>query len=205
MTADGKKAKKRIGRWQAHRMVRARPADLVFIVSIVLFGLLAVWSGQMMAFRMTPAGAVSTSKMLDELELPRQLPNKPVVDENGRACMLWDLVGSERTLLAVYAPWCPGCQKELPLLVEEVTEKDDLLLLISRQQDVQKTRSQLDNLGLTDLPFYRDVSGKIMEEGKVSKLPTVFLLKKYGKVLDRLVGFSEYKTRRLVEKAQPEK
>ncbi len=194
----------RLSRRRAVRLFTARPVDLMFITACLVAGLLAVWSGQMMGFRMTPEGAVSTSRMLDELELPRQLPNNPVATESGEVYQLWDLLAANKTVLSVYAPWCPGCQKELPLLAEALSENGNLVVLVSHREDFADVRKQLDNLGLTDLTVYKDMTGNILQKGKVTKLPTTFLLKPYGKVLSRLIGFSKYKLRQLTKKAQAE-
>ncbi|MFZ2632767.1 MAG: thioredoxin-like domain-containing protein [Desulfosalsimonadaceae bacterium] len=194
-----------ISRWQAIRLGKASKNDLIQIFIIFIFGLLAVWTGQMTGFFMTPSEAVNTSLMLDELQLPRELSNLPVENETGQAVMLWDLLADERSILSVYAPWCPGCQKDIQMLTASTSKKWNLIVLISHDEDATEVRKKLDNLGLTEFMFYKDVTGKILPQGKVTKLPTNFLLNKYGKVLDRLVGYSEYDIKRLINKAETKK
>ena len=62
-------------------------------------------------------------------------------------------------------------------------------------------REQLNNLGLFHVPFYQDITGDILSQGKVKALPTTFLLKINGRVLDRQVGYSKYGLNRLIRRA----
>lgn len=191
----------RLTRWQAVHLKQIRPVDLLHMAVILILGVLAVWTGRMMSHHMTPVGAVEISRGLDELQMPRQLPDMPIVREDGQATTLWKQASKKRNIITVYAPWCPACQKELPILNEALADTDNLIVLISNRQDAEEVKEQLDNLGITGLHFYRDVTGEILKQGKVSKLPTTFLLRNYGKVLDRLVGLSEYRLKRLINQA----
>ena len=156
----------------------------------------------MAGYRMSPLGAAQTSAILDELQLPRQLPDSPVERQDGLTTKLWDVASKKRNVVTVYAPWCPACQKELPLLSEALSEDGQLVVLISQRQNREKVQEQLNNLGLSDLPYYRDITGQILRQGKVTKLPTTFLLRDFGTVMNRLVGFSEYRLTRLIEGAR---
>ncbi len=88
MKSNEPTSEKKPGRWQAIRLMKTDHMDLVCILGLILSGLLAAWSGQMMGFYMTPGEAVKTSQMLDALELPRQLTNQPVITENKQHYML---------------------------------------------------------------------------------------------------------------------
>ncbi len=191
-----------ITRRRAYRLKKIGYRDINYLFLIMLFGMLTAWTGQMNGLHMTPHGAAKTSRMLDELELPRQLPNHYVKREDGASFRLWDLISKKRNVVTVYAPWCPACQKELPLLVEKLSETKNLIVLISKKQKPVEVEEQLKNLGLSSVHYYRDITGQILTEGKVSKLPTTFLLRDYGRVIDRVVGFSEYGIERLIKRAK---
>lgn len=190
-----------LSRRDALNMKKTHPSDLLHITIVLLFGFLAIWAGRMMGYYMTPQGAIQTSSMLNQLQLPRLLPNQPVHDENGNQYLLWDLTPHKLTLLSVYAPWCGPCQKELPEIAEKLSEDRNFIVLISRDENVEEVREQLNNLGLNKIPFYQDVTGLILSQGKVTALPTTFLLKKNGRVQDRLVGYSLYGLYRLINQA----
>lgn len=188
--------------WQARKLRLAKKSDICFLIVIALFAFASVWSGNMMATQLSPRGAASVSSILDELQMPRRLPNAPLRDENGKMASLWFLSSNARTIVSFYASWCGPCQKELPVLVEKTRSKNNLLVVISSNEDPEKTRRQLDNLGLNNTKFFMDVTGKIMEQGKVKALPTTFLTGKKGRVLDRVVGYSAFKMNLLLEKAR---
>ena len=178
--------------------------DFVLMLIILTSGTLAVWTGQMAGSRMSPAGAAQTSEFLDELELPRQLPNESVAEADGKQVMLWSLIPHPRNIVTVYAPWCAPCQKELPVIHSEMNGRGNLVVLISQKEDMKKVKEQLENLGLGHIRFYRDVTGRILTKSKVRTLPTTFLTKEHGKVLDRVTGYSDYRLKRIVKRANPE-
>ena len=185
--------------WQAKNLRSASRGDIWFVVTILLLAFASIWSGNMMALYLSPSGAATVSDILDDLQMPGRLPNAPLVSENGTIAKLWDLADSPRTVVSFYAPWCSPCQRELPEVVEYTKEKKNLLVIISSEEDPIETRRQLDNLGLRETEFLVDVSGEIMSQGKVKSLPTTFLIGKKGRVRERVVGYSEFRLRRLIE------
>lgn len=194
--------KKDISRLRALLMRRLTVSQLLLMIMIFIVGILTAWTGQMAGHHMSPNGAVETSATLDELQLPRQLPNLLVERQDGLLVNLWDLMPNNRNVLTVYAPWCPGCQKELPKLNESLAETVNLVVLIDQNENTEQVKEQLMNLGLSGINYYRDVTGQILQQGKVTKLPTTFLLRDFGRITDRLVGYSDYKMRRLIKRAQ---
>ena len=187
--------------WQAKNLRSAKKYDIWFLIVILILAFASIWSGNMMAIQLSPQGAESVSDILDELQMPRQLPNAHLMDEDGRVIKLWYLTDKPRTIVSFYASWCGPCQKELPDLVEHTRLKKNLLVVISSNEDPEVTRQQLDNLGLKETRFFIDISGKIMEQGKVKALPTTFLTGKKGRVIDRVVGYSTFRLHLLMEKA----
>lgn len=189
-------------RWQALAMRKIKKGDVPFLVLIVLLAAAAVWSGNRLVARLSPEAVIAASGMLDELQIPRTLPNAVLEKEDGTVVNLWDLLRRDRTVVTVYAPWCPPCQKELPELVEELGETGSLVIVVAPDEDHEKVRTQLENLGLQDTNYFTDVKGTVIREGRIKDLPTTFLVGKYGRVKERLVGFSSYQLHSMIEKAQ---
>ena len=186
----------------ALQMRKARPSDILLICLILLFGLGSIWTGRMLGYYMSPSGAIQTSSMLDNLQLPRQLPDATVQKEDGTLQNLWDITHEKFIILTVYAPWCGPCQKELPVIVAQLSKKGNFIVLISKRENRDEVREQLNNLGLTDVPFYQDTTGNILLQGKVNALPATFLLTINGRVLQRQVGYSQYGLLRLIRRAK---
>jgi thiol-disulfide isomerase/thioredoxin len=191
----------KISRWQAKNLRSASKTDICFLVAVLLLAYATVWSGNMMALHLSPRGSMAASNLLDDLQVPRLLPNGPLMGEGGETAWLWDLLDRPRTVVSFYAPWCAPCQKELPELVELTKLKKNLLIIVSANEDPKLSRQQLDNLGLKDSKILRDITGKIMEQGKVKSLPTTFLVGRMGKVRERVVGYSSYRLHLLLENA----
>ena len=199
-----KDADDRLTRLQALHMKRAKARDLILLPIALILGIMAAWAGQMSGYHMSPSGAAQTSKTLDELQMPRQLPNAEIVRNDGFKTTLWQVSENKRNVINVYAPWCPACQRELPSLADKLSSSNHLIVIISQKQDLNEVNEQLANLGLHELRYYTDVTGQVLSQGKVTKLPTTFLLRDFGKVMDRLVGYSEYQLMRIIERAKEE-
>jgi thiol-disulfide isomerase/thioredoxin len=191
-------------RLQALQIRKIQARDLIILPLALFLGIMAAWTGQMSGYHMSPTGAVQTSKTLDELQMPRQLPDADIVRNDGISTSLWQVTMNKRNVISVYAPWCPACQKELPLLIDELSSTNQVIVIVSKKQNLNEVDEQLTNLGLQNIHYYTDVTGQIISEGKVTKLPTTFLIRDFGKVMDRLVGYSEYQLRRIVKRAKEE-
>lgn len=191
-------------RLQALQVRKIQARDLIILPLALFLGIMAAWTGQMSGYHMSPTGAVQTSKTLDELQMPRQLPDADIVRNDGINTSLWQVAMNKRSVINVYAPWCPACQKELPLLIDELSSSNQIIVIVSNKQNLNEVDEQLTNLGLQNIHYYTDVTGQIISQGKVTKLPTTFLIRDFGKVMNRLVGYSKYQLRRIIKRAKEE-
>ena len=156
----------------------------------------------MAAHHLSPEGASSASRLLDELELPSTLPNAALMRDDGASTRLHELTREPRTIVTFYAPWCAPCQEELPVLVRGTSQHPArLAVLVGADEEPREVRRKLDNLGLKDLRYYVDKDGQVQAGGRVTALPSTFLLGRAGRVLERVVGNSEFRLQMLMYKA----
>jgi thiol-disulfide isomerase/thioredoxin len=187
---------------RARALRRAEPSDLLYCVAVVAVAFLAVASGRRAAQHLSPEGAKSASALLDRLELPRVLPNASLVRDDGAPAKLWDVATEPRTIVSFYAPWCAPCQEELPMLVAGTTRHPArLAVVVGPDEDPAEVRKQLENIGLADLRYHVDVGRELENGGRVTALPTTFLIGRRGQVLDRVVGYAGYRLQMVIYKA----
>jgi hypothetical protein len=77
-------------------------------------------------------------------------------------------------------------------------------VVVGADEEAREVRRKLDNLGLKDLRYYVDTDGQVHAGGRVTALPSTFLLGRAGRVLDRVVGNSGFRLQMLMHKAANE-
>lgn len=188
--------------WRARLLRRASAVDAVFSVAVVALTALTLWAGNNAARHLSPEGAQSVAGLLDGLELPRVLPNAFLTRDDGLEARLWDVAAGERTIVSFYAPWCAPCQEELPALVQGTSDhKDRLAVIVGPDEDPAEVRKKFENLGLKDLRFHVDARRELEAGGRVTALPTTFLIGRKGRVHERIVGYSGFRLQMLIFKA----
>lgn len=202
-SAPGAAEPERLTPWRARMLRRASSVDVAYCAGVLALAALTIWSGRVAGRHLSPDGAQTTARLLDELELPRVLPNAVLVRDDGTETRLWELTSAPRTILTFYAPWCAPCQEELPKLVHGTAgHSDRLAVVVGPDEDQSEVRKQLDNLGLKDLRFHVDARREVEAGGRVSALPTTFLMGRMGTVQERIVGYSEFRLQMLIMKAR---
>jgi hypothetical protein len=78
------------------------------------------------------------------------------------------------------------------------------VVVVGADEEAGEVRRKLDNLGLKDLRYHVDTDGQVQAGGRVTALPSTFLLGPGGRVLERVVGSSEFRLQMLVYKAANE-
>ncbi len=130
------------------------------------------------------------------------MPNAALVRDDGVPARFWDITRAPRTIVSFYAPWCGPCQEELPLLARLISKTPDrLAVVVGGDEDPSEVRKKLENLGLKDLHFYVDASRQLESGGRVTALPTTFLIRRMGRVQERIVGYSGFRLQMLIMKA----
>ena len=190
--------------WQARTLRRATGVDVAYCAAVLLLAALALGAGNAAARYLSPAGSQSAAKVLDELELPRALPNALLARDDGLEERLWDVADGPRTIISFYAPWCAPCQEELPILVAGTAgHPERLAVIVGPDEDPAEVRKKLDNLGLKDQRYHVDTRREVETGGRVKALPTTFLIGRMGKVHERIVGYSEVRLRMMLFKTAP--
>jgi thiol-disulfide isomerase/thioredoxin len=188
--------------WRARLLRRASAVDLGYCAAVLLLAVSALGAGNVAARHLSPDGARSVAKVLDDLELPRALPNAVLARADGTEERLWDVAGGPRTIVSFYAPWCAPCQEELPTLVQGTAKAPhSLVVIVGPDEDPAEVRTKLDNLGLKDQRYYVDTRRELETGGRVSALPTTFLIGRMGRVHERIVGYSQFRLSMLISRA----
>jgi hypothetical protein len=88
------------------------------------------------------------------------------------------------------------------MLITGTREKPaQLVVVVGAEEDPAEVKRQLANLGLSELLYHVDTKRGLESGGRVSALPTTFLLGRKGRVHERVVGYSGFRLRTLVWKA----
>ncbi|WP_457743440.1 TlpA family protein disulfide reductase [Sulfurimonas sp.] len=95
-------------------------------------------------------------------------------------------------LLNLWASWCGGCQKEMPMLRElqkEFSKKNFVVVLVNIDNDMRNAKeflSDVDNSRVLTCVYDHDK--KLAKAYKVIGMPSSYLIDENGKVIEVLVG-----------------
>jgi cytochrome c biogenesis protein CcmG/thiol:disulfide interchange protein DsbE len=102
-----------------------------------------------------------------------------------------DRVGTP-TVLSIWAPWCPSCQKELPILDRVVREFPDvsLVTIVTAIGDRPGPTPEgyLSDNGLTFPAAVDDDAGTLARAFGIQGFPTMYFVDSSGTVVDSAVG-----------------
>jgi thiol-disulfide isomerase/thioredoxin len=175
------------GFWAGQMARRASPGDAIGAAVVALLGFATLGAGYRARQVLAPRSSVEVASALDDLEAPRRLPDAPLRDDLGVTAGLWERIKGERAIVVFYADWCGPCQKELPEVVEQLADSADVIVVVDAG-GAPDARRQIDNLGLGAVRVHADVTGALAREGRVTALPTTYLVGRKGHVLGRMVG-----------------
>lgn len=134
-----------------------------------------------------PAGSVEiASSSATTLEPGQAIPEWSAPALDGSGTMTWsDFVG-EPTILAIWAPWCPHCQAELPRLNASVDAHPGVQMVTVSTGVEQGGTSSQDYLDSQDLTFpvaVDDAEQTIFRGLGGQSYPTTYFVDSQGKVL----------------------
>jgi peroxiredoxin len=110
----------------------------------------------------------------------------------GGGTMSWSTYAGKPTVLAIWAPWCPHCQAELPRLSEAMAAHPDLQLATVAtaigQEPGPSVAGYLKDHGLTFPVGIDDAKNTILNGLGVSSFPTIFYVGSDGTVVQVSTG-----------------
>jgi len=110
----------------------------------------------------------------------------------GGGTMTWDDYLGTPTVLAIWAPWCPHCQAELPRLSAGVDGHPGVQMVSVAtaidQQPGPTPEEYLASEGLTFPVGVDDANGTILQGMGVQSFPTTYYVDPSGKVMNVTVG-----------------
>lgn len=128
-------------------------------------------------------------------EPPRRGSEIAFEDETGAVMTLADLQGP---LLVVnfWATWCAPCRKEMPQLsqLQEDLGGDDfqVVTIATGRNPLPAMRDFFDEIGVENLPLYRDPNQTLARDFGVLGLPATLILNADGEEIGRLLGEADW-------------
>jgi peroxiredoxin len=152
---------------------------LVFVLAVILAGM--IWNGRERFAPVTPGNPA---------------PDYPVYSLLGDTVHLSDYKGSV-VVLNIWATWCKPCVREMPALerLHDQLASEGLEVIAVSVDNVPDADEQVRAFGTRygiTFPLLRDPSGDIQTLYSVGALPTTFVIRKDGRIEERLLGAREW-------------
>jgi len=195
----------RLSWWDGHLVRRFDRGDAAVLAALAVLGTASLVTGGATARHLSPTSAYRVAQMLQQSQSPEFMPNSRLDDERGAPTTLNDETQRRMAVVTMVGEQASG--EFLDALFEILGDDDDVVVLVPGTADPKLVRERLDNDGLTDLHFVRDVSGSFAADMRIHELPTTFLVDASGQVLDRTDGYGKnlldrLRVRRALERGQ---
>ncbi len=103
--------------------------------------------------------------------------------------------GWNYTILNVWATWCAPCVSELPSLkaLDDYLEQHGngwqvIAVSIDSRQNIPKVAAFTEKLGVGRIASYHDYNYELQKAFNVSRLPTTFIINRWGRILYEIQG-----------------
>ncbi|MCL2602083.1 MAG: TlpA family protein disulfide reductase [Treponema sp.] len=133
--------------------------------------------------------------LLSQGVTPRDFTLETLATTQGSNLTLSELKG-KAVLLNFWATWCPPCRDEMPSMEALYRRYKDAgleIVAVNVREDRGQVQSFMASYRLS-FPAVLDADGRVSGIYGVRALPTSFLINKEGKIVARLVGFSNWDT-----------
>lgn len=162
-----------------HRMFRA-------LAALVVAGLL---------LQTTPGAAQQPPASFIIHPAPKEVPDIPFADEQGRTLSLKDFRG-KTLLLNIWATWCGPCRREMPTLDRLQArlggERFQVVALSIDRGGPSAIQKFYAETGVRDLALYVDTTGRAGSSLGLVGLPGTLLIDPEGREVGRLIGPAEW-------------
>ena len=116
--------------------------------------------------------------------------------ETTQASLTLSELKGKAVLLNFWATWCPPCRDEMPsmeALYQRYKDSGLEIVAVNVREDSARVQAFMASYRLS-FPAVLDADGRVSTVYGVRALPTSFLINKEGKIVARLVGFSNWDT-----------
>lgn len=162
------------------------------LYTALILGANAAVAQDIAALEALRAGSMKKLAFLPE---PVAASDAPFLDEEGRQTTLAEFRG-KWVLLNFWATWCAPCRKEMPgleaLQREMGGERFQVVTIATGRNPPPAIARFFDEIGVTELPRYRDPSQRLARDMAVFGLPTTVILDPQGREIARLRGDAEW-------------
>ncbi len=125
----------------------------------------------------------------------RAISEKPFVTTDGNKRALADYQGKV-VLLNFWATWCAPCRKEMPMLAELQRQMGgdafQVVTLATGRNPLPAMQKFFDEIGVDNLPLYRDPKQEIARDMSVLGLPATVLIDREGREIARMTGDADW-------------
>ncbi len=126
---------------------------------------------------------------------PRPTSQTSFEAEDGSMMTLADLSG-QIVVLNFWATWCAPCRHEMPMLsdleAELGSEEFRVVTVATGRNPIPAIKSFFDEIGVENLPLYRDPRQQLARETGVFGLPITLILDRQGNEIGRLQGDADW-------------
>lgn len=116
-------------------------------------------------------------------------------DFDGTEMTLADLAG-QVTVVNFWATWCAPCREEMPTLsaLQAALGGEDfrVVTIATGRNDPEAMRRFFEEIGVTNLPLYRDPRQDLARDMGVMGLPATVILDREGREVARLLGDADW-------------
>ena len=112
------------------------------------------------------------------------------------APMTLDQSNGKWRVVNFWATWCPSCRHEMPSLSrlqsELGSEDFEVITIATARSAPQKMKPFFDQIGVENLPLYRDPGSKLSRQLGVLGLPVTLIVDPEGREVARLTGDADW-------------
>jgi len=130
-------------------------------------------------------------------DAPKLLPESSFEDFTGAPVSFADYAGKV-TLVNFWATWCAPCREEMPSLAALQTTRGgpdfEVVTIATGRNPPASMEAFFDEIGIENLPKYRDPQMRFSRQMGVLGLPVSILIDAQGRELGRLQGEADWNT-----------
>ena len=138
---------------------------------------------------------VGDMRKLKFQKIGNSVPVSPFLDANGASISLTNF-SDKFILINFWATWCAPCRKEMPQLSKlqlQMGGKDfEVLTIATGRNDPNQMALFFEEIGVQNLPLYRDPKQELARNMGVLGLPTSIIIDRNGYEIARLLGDADW-------------